>query len=277
MKNIVKLFSMMLVAGAMMMTSCTEPEPEGPTTPQYTITVNANNDAYGTVTGGGVYDSAATATLTATANEGYRFVNWSDGNESNPRLVTVTANATYTANFTEITGVNVTFGDASWTAQYNNVLLYSNAYMIASAQTDANSVPQIFMQYLFEAAPVAGTYTASASIDMDNGSANPGNPFLTYIENADEMLRLTYPDGSTLTTGGWWDKDLTVNITTLDADNMTISLVANATMGYAYACLSGTEWNNVATRNLTLNVVNQSMTTGAKSFLKNHGIAKISR
>ncbi len=280
MKNTVKFLSMMFAVSAMMMVSCTEPEPEpepGPTTPQYTITVTANNDAYGTVTGGGVYDSAATATLTATPNEGYRFVNWNDGNESNPRLVTVTANATYTANFTEITGVNVTFGDVSWTAQYNNARYYSNAYMIASGQTDATSVPQIYMQHLFESAPATGTYTASASIDFANQTANTGNPFITYIDNTEEMITLNYSDGTQMNTGGWWDKDLTVNITALDADNMTISLIANATMGYAYECLSGTDWNNVTTRNLTLNVANQSMTTGAKSFLKNHGIARISR
>ena len=149
--------------------------------------------------------------------------------------------------------------------------------MIASAQVNSTSVPQIYMQHIFDGAPAAGTYTASSSIDLATQSANTGNPFLTYIENAEEMITLNYSDGSSLSTGGWWDKDLTVNITALDADNMKISLVANATMGYAYACLSGTDWNNVATRNLTLNVVNQAMTTGAKAFMKNHGIAKISR
>ena len=69
----------------------------GPT--QYTITVNSNNNAWGTVTGGGTYNSGATATLTATANSGYYFVSWQDGNTTNPRTVTVTGNATYTATF----------------------------------------------------------------------------------------------------------------------------------------------------------------------------------
>ena len=140
MKNTVKIISMMLAAGAMMLASCTdEPVTPEPTTPQYTITVTANNDAYGTVTGGGVYDSAATATLTATPNEGYKFVNWDDGNTQNPRIVTVTSNASYIANFAEIAGVNVTFGDASWTAGFVNGQLASNAIMIAAAQVNAGN------------------------------------------------------------------------------------------------------------------------------------------
>ena len=66
---------------------------------QYTITVVSNNTAWGTVTGGGTYNAGATATLTATANSGYHFVQWQDGNTQNPRTITVTANATYTATF----------------------------------------------------------------------------------------------------------------------------------------------------------------------------------
>ena len=38
-------------------------------------------------------------TLTATADDGYEFTKWSDGNTTNPREVEVTKNATYTAVF----------------------------------------------------------------------------------------------------------------------------------------------------------------------------------
>ena len=65
----------------------------------YTVTAASNNAAWGTVSGGGTYQSGATATLTATANSGYHFVQWQDGNTQNPRTVTVTANVTYTATF----------------------------------------------------------------------------------------------------------------------------------------------------------------------------------
>lgn len=66
---------------------------------KYTITTVAEN---GVVTGGGVYVEDEYVTLTATANEGYKFTQWSDGNTENPRTVTATADVTYTAEFTAI-------------------------------------------------------------------------------------------------------------------------------------------------------------------------------
>ena len=69
---------------------------------QYTLTVLSNNNAWGTVTGGGTYNAGSAATLTATPNNGYRFVQWQDGSISATRNVIVTANATYTATFEAI-------------------------------------------------------------------------------------------------------------------------------------------------------------------------------
>lgn len=66
-------------------------------TRQYKLTVTAGTG--GTVSGGGTYSYNASATLKATANSGYHFVKWSDGNTSATRTVTVTKDATYTATF----------------------------------------------------------------------------------------------------------------------------------------------------------------------------------
>lgn len=66
---------------------------------QYTITALSDNPAMGTVTGGGTYNAGSTAVLTAIPNSGYRFTGWQDGNVQNPRSITVTGNATYTAFF----------------------------------------------------------------------------------------------------------------------------------------------------------------------------------
>lgn len=66
-------------------------------TRQYKLTVTAGTG--GTVSGGGTYNYNASATLKATANSGYHFVKWSDGNTSATRTVTVTKDATYTATF----------------------------------------------------------------------------------------------------------------------------------------------------------------------------------
>ena len=66
---------------------------------QYQITVNANDTTMGSVTGSGMYYIGETVTITATANDHYYFSQWSDGNTSNPRVVTVSGEATYTAVF----------------------------------------------------------------------------------------------------------------------------------------------------------------------------------
>ncbi len=68
----------------------------------YTITVNSSNVSQGTATGGGTYDYGTNHQITATPNECYRFVQWSDGNTDNPRTITVTGDATYTAEFEQI-------------------------------------------------------------------------------------------------------------------------------------------------------------------------------
>ena len=65
----------------------------------FIITTSVNDDAIGSVTEGGEYAYGTEITLTATANDGYRFAQWSDGNIENPRTVTVTENKTYTAEF----------------------------------------------------------------------------------------------------------------------------------------------------------------------------------
>ena len=65
----------------------------------YTVTAEANDGAMGAVSGGGEYEYLSEAVLVAEANEGYRFVKWSDGETENPRRVTVTGDAAYTAEF----------------------------------------------------------------------------------------------------------------------------------------------------------------------------------
>lgn len=70
-----------------------------PPTPQYTLTVTSGNAAWGSVNGGGTFNEGTSVVLTAVAAEGYRFVQWQDGVVENPRTVTVTGDATYTATF----------------------------------------------------------------------------------------------------------------------------------------------------------------------------------
>ncbi len=68
-------------------------------TTNVTITANANDASMGSVSGGGTYVQGASVTLTATANEGYHFVSWSNGRTTASITVTADADATYTATF----------------------------------------------------------------------------------------------------------------------------------------------------------------------------------
>ena len=67
---------------------------ETETTPTITVTVNDATMGSATYTLDG-----NTAVLTATANEGYSFLTWSDGNTENPRTVTITSDTAFMAIF----------------------------------------------------------------------------------------------------------------------------------------------------------------------------------
>ena len=67
------------------------------------VTVTVDDPSMGTVSGDGTYTVGTTATLTATPNVGYHFVQWNDGNHDNPRSLTVTHDTTLTASFAPTT------------------------------------------------------------------------------------------------------------------------------------------------------------------------------
>ena len=60
----------------------------------YTVTVSANPTNGGIVTGGGTYQQGQSCTVTATANTGYNFTNWTE----NGNVVSTQANYTFTVN-----------------------------------------------------------------------------------------------------------------------------------------------------------------------------------
>jgi len=92
----------------------------------YVITVQSSNPAIGTTSGSGSYNYLTPVNITALPNAGYHFTQWSDGNTSNPRLISVTASATYTAQFAinsyavGVTSNNSTMGSVSGSGTYNH-------------------------------------------------------------------------------------------------------------------------------------------------------------
>lgn len=67
--------------------------------PEFEIHTIANPSEGGTVSGDGRYNFNTQITLIASANSGYKFSHWMDGDESNTKTIIVERNATYTAYF----------------------------------------------------------------------------------------------------------------------------------------------------------------------------------
>ncbi|MBP3762708.1 MAG: hypothetical protein J6I49_02385 [Bacteroidales bacterium] len=106
----------------------------------YQITVETDNASHGTVTGGGTFRTGSYITLTATpSSNGYAFIQWNDGNTDNPRIVTVTGDATYTATFQPLiyaTGFEDTDDNATWTLDNGS---YTNKWYIGTAAANTGS------------------------------------------------------------------------------------------------------------------------------------------
>ncbi len=225
MKKLLSAFCMAVLAGGLIFTSCTK---------TFTITVNSNNDAWGTVTGGGTYNDQATATLTATPKPGYQFVKWQDGVKENPRTITVTANETYTAYFEAIPsnpGVKVTFNGSTWDASdyagsyFTGTLQSGQAYAgwgVSAAQNSDGSYPVSSVSML--TGKNTGSFTGTAG---ENGaiSSNDFN-FIEYYKDS-YLYDESNPDTHF---GDWWAKSATVNVTAFDATSLNMSANVNATM-----------------------------------------------
>jgi hypothetical protein len=66
------------------------------------LSVFSNNPAMGNIMGDGDYVVNSPLTIDAIANDGYRFVQWNDGNTQNPRAITLTQDTLFTAWFEAI-------------------------------------------------------------------------------------------------------------------------------------------------------------------------------
>ena len=67
----------------------------------YTIQVSSNNSNYGNAAGNGDYEYGSTAFIMASANNGYKFVKWNDGNTAVIRTIKVKKDSAFVAEFAE--------------------------------------------------------------------------------------------------------------------------------------------------------------------------------
>ena len=119
----------------------------GGSTTYYTVSASASPTAGGTVSGAGSYASGATCTLVATPATGYEFTKWTkNGTQVSTNAsysFTVSANATYVANFTEVTtpdpgtATEITIGSGTSTNAYLPTYAYYNYSLTEQIYTAA--------------------------------------------------------------------------------------------------------------------------------------------
>lgn len=100
----------------------------------YTITVLSSDASAGTVSGSGTYLANMQAVISAEANAGYMFVSWNDGVADNPRIITVTEDATYTAMFMqsgsiETYTINALSGNPNYGTVYGGGTYAANTFV----------------------------------------------------------------------------------------------------------------------------------------------------
>ena len=161
-------------------------------TPAFVITATANPTEGGIVTGGGSYEENEECTLTATANEGYTFINWTkDGEE-------VTTETTYTFTVTE---------DAAYVANFE-----LNSYEITATAnpTAGGSVAG------------AGTYNHFETCTL-TATVNEGYTFINWTKDGEEV--------TTETTYTFTVTEAAAYVANFEINSYTIAVTANPTVG----------------------------------------------
>ena len=170
----------------------------------YTISVSANPNNGGTVTGGGTYQQGQSCTVNATANTGYTFTNWTEnGNVVSTHAsytFTVTGNRTLVANFTVIpsytisvsanptNGGTVTGGGTYQQGQSCTVNATANTGYTFTNWTENGNVVSTNTNYTFTvnsnrtlvANFTAQSYTITATAEPSNGGTVSGGGTFNY-------------------------------------------------------------------------------------------------
>ncbi|WP_367363485.1 PEGA domain-containing protein [Mesotoga sp.] len=205
----------------------------------YTVSVSSNPEEGGSVNGGGTYNHGAQVSCQATANEGYRFVNWTEGgvvvSENSNYTFNITANRNLVANFVRVYSVTFTVSDSDGVVQgagvsfnseakttdsqgkavFTDVLPGSKDYSISKdGYEDATGTVNVDSDESVDVTLMKKSYTLSVST-IGQGTVTKNPDKATYTHG--EVVQLTANPDS-----GWnfdsWSGDLTgstnpVNIT----------------------------------------------------------------
>ncbi len=190
---------------------------------QYTITVSANPNNGGTVSGGDTYNHGQSCTVTATVNTGFNFTNWTENGSvvSTEASYTfdVTSNRNLVANFTTqsqtytITvsanpsnGGTVTGGDTYNQGQSCTVTATANTDFSFTNWTENGSVVSTNASYTFNVtgnrtlvANFTQTYTVTVDSLITNGTVSV-SPSVGVVEGTPVTITATPHEGYVLDT-----------------------------------------------------------------------------
>ena len=150
----------------------------------WVVTLLANNNRWGEVTGGGLYSNNTTITITATPYEGCTFLRWSDGNTDNPRTLTVTKDITLTAEFVEYRDMTIIFTNS----EDNDSEIYSQSLTITiPAAPEIEGFTFLYWQPVAEpltdVITIQAIYEANAPASAPEVYINPANPAQKLLRN----------------------------------------------------------------------------------------------
>ena len=231
----------------------------------YNISVSADPTNGGTVGGGGSYNQGASCTVTATANTGYTFTNWTEGGNvvsTNANYTfTVTGNRTLVANFTANTySINVSANPTNGgTVSGGGTFTYGQSCTVNATaatgytftnwtengnvvSTNANYTFTVTTNRTLVANFTANTYTVSVSADPTNGGTVTGGGTFTYGQsctvNATAATGYTFTNwtenGNVVSTNASYTFSVTTDRTLVahfTANTYTVSVSANPTNG----------------------------------------------
>ena len=165
----------------------------------YTLTATANPSAGGTVTGDGIYSSGTTANVSATANPGYQFTDWTGDTVANPNLASTTilmnSNKTVTANFEENADVTI-----NYEATTGGSVAPTSETLAPVTDDAAGSTAAADSGYSFVNWTDSGSNPVSSSLHFTPAKVGGLNVAATYTANFEENADVTI--NYEATTGG---------------------------------------------------------------------------
>ena len=150
---------------------------------RYNVTATANPEIAGTVTGEGSYIENETVTLTATANEGYEFLNWTENgeivSEESEYSFTITSDRNLVANFIATEGID------ELSSAFNLYPNPANDNLYIDAKVKINEV----VIYDVYGRSQQSTVNSQQSLSIDVSNFNSGIYFVKIVTDNGEVVK----------------------------------------------------------------------------------------